>query len=419
MSTHADWIAYVGPFRFPWGEAGSRRVFGIAQSLNSRGYNVVVGSGEAGPADLTWVAGTDGPGSMSYLGLGELPASSQSLAAKSLQRFIRAGQRTVAWLRAQPTRPSHVLVYGGGAPYAAHLQRWCHANDIPLVADIVEWYSHQQLPGGFFGPPHLSAKIALRRYYPRCDGIIAISSMLERHYQARGCRVVRVPPTLDVAGLSIAPAAPRPDRPGLTLIYSGTPGKKDLLSNIVHGVAKVRAEGGPVSLQVIGPTVDQVRDLVGPALDPIGVRVLGPVPQPDVPHLLRQADFTVLLRRPARFAEAGFPTKFCESIANATPVIANLTSDLGTHLRDGIEGLVCADHSIDALAHTLRRALRLNHDERSRMRWAARAEAERSFDYRRHADSLHGFLQSLPRPAGHQRALHGADSSNSSGGLSW
>ncbi|MCW3839602.1 glycosyltransferase [Micromonospora yasonensis] len=391
-----SWVAYVGPFRFPWGDASSRRVWGIAQSLALGGRRVVVLSGEPGPSAPQEIPGVDGPGSIHHVGVGELPQAGDSLLAKSLQWLMRAGQRTAAWLDTQRVRPSHVIVYGGGMQYMFQLQRWCRRNGVPILADVVEWYSPKQLRGGRLGPLHLSTKVALRYHYPRCAGVVAISSFLESYYRERGCAVVRVPPTLDVRALGAAPVAASAG--GMRLVYAGSPGRKDLLAETIRGVDLAARDGCDVSLQVIGPSPAEVTRALG-APPPPPVRVRGRVPQQEVPALLRQADFSILMREPARFAQAGFPTKFCESLAHGTPVIANLTSDLRSYLRDGVEGLVLPDHSAQSLRLALHRALHLPAEVRGAMRRAAHERAVASFDVRGYVavlDELLTVLQARP-----------------------
>lgn len=395
MLKDRGWIAYVGPFHFPWGQPGSRRVYGIARSLAASGHDVVVASGQHGPSTPIRLEEVEGQGSVSHLGLGELPAAGAGRLARSVQFLLRLGQRTAHWLDAQPTKPSHVVVYGGGAQYMVQLRRWCRRNRIALVADVVEWYDPWHLRGGFLGPLHLSTESAIRYYYPRCDGIIAISSFLEAYYRGRGTRVLRVPPTLDVQNLAVPPAPLPTTASGLSLVYSGTPGKKDLLADIIRAIDRADPEGGSIELRVHGPSPQEVRCLLGGEVAPRGVRVLGRLPQQEVSQALQSADFSVLIRRSARFSQAGFPTKFCESLANGTPVIANLTSDLGRYLSDGEEGLVCRDHSVDALAETLRTAQRMDRTKRTLMRKAARARALDSFDFRTYANPIGRFFDAI------------------------
>ena len=395
MTRRGAWVAHVGPFLFPWGQPGSRRVYGVARSLAAAGYDVVVASGEDGPRAPTRLDEVVGPGSVCFLGLGESPSPGASRLTRSVQWFLRWGQRTAHWLDAQPTLPSHVVVAGGDAPYMVHLRRWCRRNRVPLIADVVDWYSPQQLRGGVLGPPHLSAQAALRYYYPRCDGIIAVSSFLERHYRSRGSRVLRVPPTLDVRNLAVQPAGAGTGGPDLTLVYAGTPGRKDLIIDMIRAVDRLDREGARIELRIYGPSPQQVRGLLGGEPPPGSVRSLGRLPQQDIPRALQEADFSVLLRRPDRANQAGFPTKFCESLANGTPVIANLTRDLGGYLTDGREGLVCADHSVAGLGETLRTALRLTTAQRRQMREAARRRALDSFDFRAYAEPLGTFLDTV------------------------
>jgi glycosyltransferase involved in cell wall biosynthesis len=395
MQQKRPWVAYVGPFLFPWGQPGSRRVCGIARSLADAGYDVVVASGGSEPTQPTNLDEGEAPGSIVYLGLGEIPPPGATLVNKSLQLFIYWGVKTVEWLESQPDQPSHIVLYGGSAQYMFRLLPWCRRNNVPLIIDVVEWYDASHMTGGFFGPFHISAKIALNYYYPKCDGIIAISSYLAEHYRKLGCKVVIVPPSLDVKNLRLSLHDDNADETQLTLVYAGTPGMKDLLTNVIRGIAQIDAYGERVRLQVIGPTLEQVKQLLNGSEPPAFVQILGRIPQTEVAKIIQQSDFSVLLREPLRFAKAGFPTKFVESMTNGTPVMANLTSDLGRYLHDSVDGLVCRDYSASAFAETLQRALALTPLQRQEMRVAARKQAESSFDFRNYTDSLSSFLDEI------------------------
>jgi glycosyltransferase involved in cell wall biosynthesis len=350
-----------------------------------------VASGEETPDLVTMLSSDVDGGTLGYIGVNELPRNSEGPLSKALQVLVRWGSRTVNWLDRQSSRPSHVVVYGGNAQYMFYLSRWCKRNKVPLIVDVVEWYSPQQLIGGFFGPSHLGVKLALRYQYPRADGIIAISSLLESYYRQRGCRVIRIPPTMDVQNLALKEPTDRADD-RISLVYAGTPGKKDLLEHVILGVEQVDAAGKLLELRIVGPTLSQVSELLKNRALPQSVKVLGRLSQQDVSTVLQASDFSVLLRKPKRFAHAGFPTKFCESLANGTPVIANITGDLGTYLRDGHEGLVSPDHSVASFAHTLRRALELSRRDRDAMRSSARLQATQSFDFRRYTEEVDEFF---------------------------
>jgi glycosyltransferase involved in cell wall biosynthesis len=279
-----------------------------------------------------------------------------------------------------------------------HLQKWCRSNRVPLIVDVVDWYDGRLVRGGYFGPLHISMKLALRYYYPQCDGIIAISSYLANHYGASGLPLLRVPPTLDVEGLTVKARSETTDPSNLVLIYAGNPhaNRKDLLGTVIDACGRAEREGADVELRIYGPRREQLRELIDGRKVPNGVRCLGRVAQPDVAEALQQADFSVLVRRPERAAHAGFSTKFCESLASGTPVIANLTSDMGRYLEHSKEGLVCRDHSVASVTEAILEGARLSPGQRSAMRHAAREQALKSFDYRNYAEPLGKFFSRWP-----------------------
>lgn len=392
----SNWIAYVGPFPFPWGQAGSRRMAGIARSLAQAGYSVVVAGGNDLPAAEQNLNEGEPKGTIRYVGVGESPTAGMSSFKKFWRVFVEWGGKTVQWLDHQPSKPSHVVVYGGSAQYMLRLLPWCKRHGIPLIVDVVEWYDPRQMKGGRFGPFYLNAQFALRYLYPRCDGVIAISSLLENHYRMLGCKVVRIPPSLDVQANGNLfhlkdPAAP------LVLLYAGTPGRKDLLLHVIEAVEALDATGTRLRLKVLGPTLEQLKASYGRSEFAPSIEILGHVNQVEIARHIRLADLTVLLREPARFANAGFPTKLVESLANGTPVIVNLTSDIGMYIRDGAEGLVCHDCSVRALTLAIERALKLSSLQLQAMRHSAIEQAQRSFDFRAHSGELHSFFKSTER----------------------
>ncbi|MGN6600257.1 MAG: glycosyltransferase, partial [Actinomycetes bacterium] len=114
----------------------------------------------------------------------------------------------------------------------------------------------------------------------------------------------------------------------------------------------------------------------------------GFLPRPEVRALLTTADYTVLLRPDEPYANAGFPTKFAESLALGIPVIANLTSDIGHYLHDGVEGYVCPDHTPRSMADTLRRILQEHRYPNTEMRAAAATTGRQAFSTRAYVQEM-------------------------------
>lgn len=387
MSQARPWVAYVGPFLFPEGEAASRRILGVAQSLVMSGRDVVVCSGNAGTPSTLSVSGH--PALIRHVPLGDRPRSMRAHPLQALRTLVGWGRAATRWLEKQPTRPTHVIVYGGQASYALNVYRWCHRNHVAVIQDVVEWHEPAQFTGGRLNPGLWSSELAMRAIYPRSDGMIAISSFLRRTYEPHlGGRVTVVPPTT----VALEPKARNAQRHALRLAYAGSPGNKEILAPLVEATIALADAGNAVQLRLAGIDATTLAQISGqPAHD--AVTALGRISHEDVTSLVCDADFTVLLRNASRCTDAGFPTKFVESLAAGTPVIGNLTSDLATYLRDGETGLVVSSTSRVAVEEALRRALGLKPHEHAAMSLNASRSARCNFDPSAYVRPLNDLLE--------------------------
>ena len=367
------WVAYVGPFPYPEGAAASRRVLGIAESLSLAGFDVIVASG-AGPTGSEGILTPQGDG-ISYCLLPERVAEHWPRPLRRF-RYAKMGGRTLEWLAAQASLPDAVILYSGYTPYLQRLLPWCRRNGVRLLFDAVEWYEPSHPLGYLTSPYQWNIEWAMRHLVPQADGVIDISRYLADYYSRRGLPVVIVPPTTS----AIHPGPWRPDRQ-LRLCYAGNPGNKDDLALVLRAVAQLASAGADIHLTVAGPDRAQVLGMLGEPSDNElpWLHARGMLGHDDVQRLVGSADFSILARRPCRVSQAGFPTKFVESFACGTPVIANLTSDLHLHLRDGETGLVCEAPDAGSIATALVRALALDETAMRRMRNACIDHARAAF----------------------------------------
>lgn len=389
----APWVAYVGPMAFPEGGAAARRILGNAQAIAATGRRVVIVSGQSGRADgaIQQVA----PG-ISCVAVNERDADHLPKLLR-YARYLGMGRRSRSWIAAQPTRPEAIILYSGYAPYLLQFTGWTRREGIPLIFDAVEWYTAPTIPAFLLSPYHWSIELTMRMLIPRADGVIAISRALERYYRQRGVAVVRIPPILDMVGLSDAAVEPASL---LRLAYAGSPGRKDCLGAVVAAVIAIDRGQGRLRLDIAGVTQDELRrSLRTKGLDhgelPASIVAHGPVPHERAQEIVGRADFSVLLRRINRVSTCGFPTKIVESLALGTPVIANISSDLADCLRDGETGIVCGGPDAADLRDALERAMAMSFPERAALRVGARAEAQRAFDYRVHVETMASLLNAL------------------------
>lgn len=384
------WVAYVGPIKFPWGQAASKRVRGNAQAIVRLGYDVVVASGEKVSPVQDLEKATSGA-TLSWCGVGELQKSGRSL-RKLFHQLFFCGIKTAQWLDRQEHKPEFVIVYGGLSTFAWHVRRWCRINNVPVIIDVVEWYDPSQMLGGRFGPFYISSCIAMSWMYPRFDGAITISAFLDVRYKKNYPTVI-VPPLLESPPFS----GGQPKAEQLNLIYAGTPGRKDLLKEIILGVDEAVSLGRNIRLTIVGPDYKQVSFLSGLDRLPSSVTVLGNIPQEEVEVHYRAADFSVFLRQSARFTNAGFPTKFVESLSFATPVISNLTSDLGVYLKNGVNGFVIPSVGVSDVSNILCKAADLSESAKIEMRKQALKTAVESFSPSNYSGRFQKFFNQVRR----------------------
>lgn len=393
-------IIYTGEFRFPNGDAGAARVLGIGKALRKAGYDVVFAGWEDRERSEDFQSdGGHAYQEFRYWSQGDLRCTQLS-PLKRLFRYIMAGSNTLRWLRSiDLSDVKAIIAYHGGSLFLFRLNSFCKKNGIKLIVDCTEWYDARHLVGGRFGLVSLDNEIRMRLINTWIGVLLPISSYLENYYLTKGCRVLRIPPLVDldeskwVIPDNIIPT----DKSGLRLTYAGTPAKKDLLGNALRGLSILKDEGITVELHLIGPTRDDVTKCLDNdafILDYLGdaITFYGRVSQSDVPHLIANCDFSLLLRPLERYAQAGFSTKLVESLAAGVPVIANPTSDIKGFIRDGIEGLLLADHSPEAFVVGVKRALNIPQAQRQVMRSNARLLAETSFDCRVYVKQLRTFM---------------------------
>ena len=186
---------------------------------------------------------------------------------------------------------------------------------------------------------------------------------------------------------------------GITLIYAGNPARKDAVHYAINAVQRLIDEGENLRFLIVGAERERYlknySDLLSKKELSERIKFLGRVPQDEVPSYYALADFMVLLREPTRKSNAGFPTKFSESFTSGTPVIANLTSDLGRYLKDGETGFVVSGPSVEAIYRTLKGlVIGLRREQIVKMKDNVKVSAE-NLDYHAYVEPLRDFMESI------------------------
>jgi glycosyltransferase involved in cell wall biosynthesis len=306
--------------------------------------------------------------------------------AKKVKRLLRNPETVEAII--VNTLPFNTLRY---------IKKVCKETKAPLFVDCCEWYSPTQFRFGRWNINYQINRYFVRNYISSDTYPIAISKYLENYFRNKDIETIRIPAILDVERTA---CRKRPVQDKLTLVYAGSPGKKDYLKEAIEGLALMnRKELGGIVFKIIGISKRQLMalcDVQPKTIELLGnsLILLGRITHEQVLKELEEADFTVLLRSPIlRYAKAGFPTKVVESLAAATPVICNVTSDLGDYLIDEQNSILVGECTPEAFADSVRKALALTPEQKARMYRSARACAEENFDYRLYSESVHHLMK--------------------------
>lgn len=371
---------FITSFAFPRYDAGATRITMLAKALCDRGYEVEL----CGMGDNTMFDG--------------MPC--RTLNPYRANRIFNSiswhllGTASVAYAKKIMNKADAVVVSFLPSSATEKIKALCRDAGVAFAVDCTEWFTPEEFTRGEKDPEYIDHVRLLTEVIDSGTKVIAISRYLERYFLEKGCSVLRVPSVLDCEEL-VSDYNTRPQSAAVSIMYAGSPGAKDSLAVVLDAIGLLACEDlDRLSFDFYGVTeADLLRYAKkGSALPPC-VRAHGRVPRIEVISALEGADFTILMRDPGmRFAQAGMPTKVTESLGCGTPVIANITSDLGEYLVDGCNSLVVSDYSPQACACAMKRAVALTVDDRLSMRHEAFESMRLGLDYRVYAGALEEFL---------------------------
>ena len=347
-------IVYLGAFRLPNYDAAAARVLGIAtaiKALDNHSVDFISWGGHYRESDLC----DDGCYRVigcPYVITGEIDASGGYL--RRIKSWLHRGKLTMQLLRERPTYDV-IIAYNPDYYITRKLLSYCEKTGTKLVSDLTEWYSSNELP--FIDRlPNWFNMTSLQK---RVNNKICISSFLSRYYHhTHNIVIPATSNSADPKWNSQAPSFLKTSESCKTLIYAGTPARKDLLGSVVNVVSRLILEGQDIRFIIIGVTAEDYKKRYGTisdeALSSGRLLFLGRKSQDEIPSFYKAADFMVLLRENSRKSNAGFPTKVSESFMSGVPVIANSTSDLGNYIINGQTGFLLSDYCEEELYKVLK-----------------------------------------------------------------
>lgn len=336
MSHYSGQILYIGLFRLPDLNAAAQRVMANAKAFRALGFDVVLAevgdeSTPGGPTERL----PDYEGFKCY----RLP-----MKEGIHLDHPRLAIRQVTQLLNSMENPRALIAYNYPAVPLARLSIYCKRRKIACLADVTEW-------SDLAGSTHLISRLAkwvdtafrMRIIHKRLDALIVISRYLQRYYEKpKGPPVVNVPPLVDVTNNKWAIDTAKEPSSILRLVYAGSPSATKERLDLVLGAVTRAAQSIPVHIDIVGITAEQFGNLypLAPTHHGEYVTFHGRVSHAEALAHVKKADFSVIIREQSRLTDAGFPTKFVESVTLGTPALVSPHPDLSEILNDGRNGAI-------------------------------------------------------------------------------
>lgn len=247
------------------------------------------------------------------------------------------------------------------------LIKYCHSNNIRLIADNVEWYGKSRLKFPINIVKNLDTKIRMEYVYPRLKYMICVSKYLYDYFSNKVPHIVQIPVTIDESDLKWSKVLPYQGNEILTIGYAGHPGltcDKERIDWLIRAICELNEEGVACRLITAGFDKSIVEDYA-PDLKDLKfyercIQYLGKLSHIECLNMIATCDFSAIVREDKRVTKAGFPTKLSESFGCKTPVITTKSSNVADYIVEFNNGFIIERFSYRCTKKTIKDISRLS-----------------------------------------------------------
>lgn len=349
-------IVYFGNVLYPDLDAASHRTIGNAKALRELGYQVIlIGTRKSETRSILDTK-------ESFAGF-DIYYFADPQTGKQWKSYL-FGLEPLKIVLSALSNVTAVVLYNHPSISTKNTINYCHKRNIKVFADCTEWFDPQGISVHNV-VKKLDTWYRMRVVNAKLDGVIAISSFLQEYYNKKGCKTICVPPLIDLTDSKWEKTdtiCSEDEDNTIKLCYVGNPGagEKDKLSYILAALKRVSSKAPNLRfrISIVGMTAQQYMDVFKTDVSEYSfAKFLGRKPNREALMIVKWSDFSIFLRDTNLVCTAGFPTKFSESIACGTPVLTNLSSDIGNYLVVGKNGYIMDISSKEKLDNSLVRAL--------------------------------------------------------------
>lgn len=276
------------------------------------------------------------------------------------------------------------------------IRAYCEKHNIRLIIEVTEWMEVENRKEIATRGIVWQKDIQKRYIDKRCGNIIAISEFLYEHYRNQGCNVIRLPPLVyDFADKDQVFR----DRDAVKLrqvklVFAGTTDFKDYLEPMLKAIRKINNNEIKIIFDVVGPSPDAIESMLEcSSPTQYGINCYGHLSHENTLSIVREADFSVLMRENKRYAKAGVSTKFVEAMSLAVPSICTAVGGTDAFVTDGVDGVLIKDNSVHEVLDKLMQIVNMDSSKILQMKLNALNTAKQVFSEGQYYNVAKCFLE--------------------------
>lgn len=306
-------VLYIGGFELPDKNAAAQRVVGNAHALQALGYEVI------------FLNKTSCKNKSEISCFGCHCINSPKVGWKYLISATEV-KKTI-----KKYKISHLIAYNYPAIALKKIIKYCKKNGVKCYADVTEWYEIKGNPLKKLFKKY-DVELRMKKLHKCMDGVIAISEYLYQYY-CRDVKTVKIPPLVNINEEKWNKF--ERENEGITVFsYVGSPSaRKEKLGLIVKTIEKMSEKINAI-LIIVGITKAEFEQIYSLSIDSQAIIFKGRLPHEEAIQIVKQSDWSIIMRENFLFVQAGFPTKVVESISCGTPVLANKFSNIQDYLNE-------------------------------------------------------------------------------------
>lgn len=290
-------------------------------------------------------------------------------------------------------KPEWVVFYGHVCE--PKLIKYCKKNNIGLIIERADWFEKDDVAHWFEKSIVIPrGDRCIRKYDKFADGIIAISPFFYDYYTKLNMPTIQIPPVFEIEEMENINIDLH-DK--LHLVYAGSlGGNKDKIIPAINAVNCVNQENLKVQFDIVGISESELDQYIGKkSWKSNGIIAHGKLPHKDTLEIIRDADFSFLLRENKRYAKAGFSTKFAESMLQGVPVICTHIGGCDMMVESYKNGVLIEDNEESTIISVLNKLVSYTPEDIKKMKQNALKDAYTKFDVHKYATNLNIFLTSM------------------------